>query len=324
LYGELSIFTGNAHPALARAVCDYLDVPLGQAEVFEFSNENIFVKINESVRQKDVFVIQPTCSPVNKSIMELLIMLDALRRASAGRITAVIPYFAYARTDKKDQPRVPITARLLADMIQVAGAHRVLTLDLHAGQVQGFFNIPVDELTAVGLLCDRVRELDLDDLVVVSSDIGFAKRARNFAELLDAPLAIIEKRRYANDGSSESLTLIGEVRGRTALIVDDEIDQASSLIGAVEVLERRGARAILSGCTHAVLSGPAVERIRQCSVQRVITTDSVRLDPHKWVDKLEVVSVAPLLGEAIARIHAGTSVGEMFRTPAAQLKFISI
>jgi ribose-phosphate pyrophosphokinase len=324
LFGELSIFTGNAHPALARAVCDYLDVPLGQAEVFEFSNENIFVKINESVRQKDVFVIQPTCSPVNKSIMELLIMLDALRRASAGRITAVIPYFAYARTDKKDQPRVPITARLIADMIQAAGAHRVLTLDLHAGQVQGFFNIPVDELTAVGLLCDRVRELGLEDLVVVSSDIGFAKRARNFAELLDAPLAIIEKRRYANDGSSESLALIGDVHGRTALIVDDEIDRASSLVGAVEVLERRGARAILASATHAVLSGPAVERIHRCSVQRVITTDSVRLDPHKWIDKLEVVSIAPLLGEAIARIHAGTSVGEMFRTPAAQLKFISI
>lgn len=324
MFGELSIFTGNAHPALARAVCDYLDVPLGQAEVFEFSNENIFVKINESVRQKDVFVIQPTCSPVNKSIMELLIMLDALRRASAGRITAVIPYFAYARTDKKDQPRVPITARLIADMIQAAGAHRVLTLDLHAGQVQGFFNIPVDELTAVGLLCDRVRALGVDDLVVVSSDIGFAKRARNFAELLDAPLAIIEKRRYANDGSSESLTLIGDVQGRTALIVDDEIDRASSLVGAVEVLEHRGARAILASATHAVLSGPAVERIHRCSVQRVITTDSVRLDPHKWIDKLEVVSIAPLLGEAIARIHAGTSVGEMFRTPAAQLKFISI
>jgi ribose-phosphate pyrophosphokinase len=324
LYGDLSIFTGNAHPMLARAVCHYLEVEPGQAEVFEFTNENIFVKINESVREKDVFVIQPTCSPVNKSIMELLIMLDALRRASAGRVTAVIPYFAYGRTDKKDQPRVPITARLLADMIEAAGAHRVLTVDLHAGQVQGFFNIPVDELTAVGLLVDQLRRLMLEDVVVVSSDIGFAKRARNFAELLDAPLAIIEKRRVGNDSTSESITLIGDVRGKTALIVDDEIDTASSLIGAVDVLERQGARAVLSSCTHALLSGPAVDRLRNSAVRRVVTTDTVRLDPKKWLDKLDVVSVAPMLGEAISRIHSGTSVGEMFRTPATQLKFVSI
>jgi ribose-phosphate pyrophosphokinase len=324
LYGDLSIFTGNAHPMLARAVCHYLEVEPGQAEVFEFSNENIFVKINESVREKDVFVIQPTCSPVNKSIMELLIMLDALRRASAGRVTAVIPYFAYGRTDKKDQPRVPITARLLADMIEAAGAHRVLTIDLHAGQVQGFFNIPVDELTAVGLLVDQLRRLMLEDVVVVSSDIGFAKRARNFAELLDAPLAIIEKRRVGNDSTSESLTLIGDVRDRTAVIVDDEIDTASSLVGAVDVLERQGARTVLSACTHALLTGPAVDRLRSSGVRRVVTTDTVRLEPKKWLDKLDVVSVAPLLGEAISRIHSGTSVGEMFRTPATQLKFVSI
>jgi ribose-phosphate pyrophosphokinase len=324
LYGDLSIFTGNAHPTLARAVCHYLEVEPGQAEVFEFSNENIFVKINESVREKDVFVIQPTCSPVNKSIMELLIMLDALRRASAGRVTAVIPYFAYGRTDKKDQPRVPITARLLADMIEAAGAHRVLTVDLHAGQVQGFFNIPVDELTAVGLLVDQLRRLMLEDVVVVSSDIGFAKRARNFAELLDAPLAIIEKRRVGNDSTSESLTLIGDVRDKTAVIVDDEIDTASSLVGAVDVLERQGARMVLSACTHALLTGPAVDRLRSSTVGRVVTTDTVRLDPKKWLDKLDIVSVAPLLGEAISRIHSGTSVGEMFRTPATQLKFVSI
>jgi ribose-phosphate pyrophosphokinase len=324
LYGDLSIFTGNAHPALAKAVCHYLEVDSGQADVFEFSNENIFVKINESVREKDVFVIQPTCSPVNKSIMELLIMLDALRRASAGRITAVIPYFAYGRTDKKDQPRVPITARLLADMIQAAGAHRVLTMDLHAGQVQGFFNIPVDELTAVGLLCDQLRRLDLPDLVVVSSDIGFAKRARNFAELLDAPLAIIEKRRMGNDGNSESLSVIGDVAGKTALVVDDEVDRGSSLMGAINVLEQQGAREVVACCTHAVLSGPAVERLRSARLTRLLTTDTIRLDPSKWLDKVEVVSVAPLLGEAITRIHAGTSVGEMFRTPATQLRFVSI
>src|SRR5215208_2496110 len=201
LYGDLSIFCGNAHPLLAKAVCHYLEVELGQAEVFEFSNENIFVKINESVREKDVFVIQPFCSPVNRSIMELLIMLDALKRASAGRVTAVIPYFAYSRTDKKDQPRVPITARLLADMITVAGANRVLTLDLHAGQVQGFFSIPVDELTAVHLLRKHFQHRRLRDLVIVSGDIGFAKKARNFAEMMDAPLAIIEKRRIGNGGT---------------------------------------------------------------------------------------------------------------------------
>ncbi len=324
LYGDLSIFTGNAHPALANAVCHYLGTELGQADVFEFSNENIFVKINQSVREKDVFVIQPTCSPVNRSIMELLIMLDALRRASAGRITAVIPYFAYARTDKKDQPRVPITARLLADMIQAAGAHRVLTLDLHAGQVQGFFNIPVDELTAVGLLCEHLRQMALPDPVVVSSDIGFAKRARDVADLLDAPLAIVEKRRTGNDGSSESLSVIGEVEGRTAVIVDDEIDQASSLVGAVQVLLQHGVRDIVASCVHAVLSGPAVERLRAAPIRCLLTTDTVRIDPYKWLDTLEVVSVAPLLGEAINRIHAGTSVGEMFRTPAMQLKFVSI
>jgi ribose-phosphate pyrophosphokinase len=324
LYGDLSIFTGNAHPALAKAVCHYLEVEPGQAEVFEFSNENIFVKINESVREKDVFVIQPTCSPVNKSIMELLIMLDALRRASAGRVTAVIPYFAYGRTDKKDQPRVPITARLLADMIQTAGAHRVLTMDLHAGQVQGFFNIPVDELTAVGLLCDHLRRLDLRDMVVVSSDIGFAKRARNFAELLDAPLAIIEKRRMGNDGHSESLSIIGDVGGKTALVVDDEVDRGSSLMGAIEVLQAHGVREVFGCCTHAVLSGPAVDRLRGARLNRLLTTDTIRLDPPKWIDKVEVVSVAPLLGEAITRIHAGTSVGEMFRTPATQLRFVSI
>jgi ribose-phosphate pyrophosphokinase len=209
-------------------------------------------------------------------------------------------------------------------MIQAAGAHRVLTMDLHAGQVQGFFNIPVDELTAVGLLCDQLRRLDLPDLVVVSSDIGFAKRARNFAELLDAPLAIIEKRRMGNDGNSESLSVIGDVAGKTALVVDDEVDRGSSLMGAINVLEQQGAREVVACCTHAVLSGPAVERLRSARLTRLLTTDTIRLDPSKWLDKVEVVSVAPLLGEAITRIHAGTSVGEMFRTPATQLRFVSI
>ncbi|HEX3247371.1 MAG TPA: ribose-phosphate diphosphokinase, partial [Chloroflexota bacterium] len=228
MYRDLAIFSGNAHPQLAESVCSYLGVELGRADVFEFTNENIFVRINQNVREHDVFVIQPTCAPVNKSLMELFIMLDALKRASARRVTAVIPYFSYGRSDKKDQPRVPITARLLADLIQAAGADRVLTIDLHAGQIQGFFKIPVDELTAVYLLCDYFRGLGLEDTVVVSADIGFAKKARNFAELLHAPLAIVEKRREVRGGNVESLRLIGDVKGKTALIVDDEVDTARS------------------------------------------------------------------------------------------------
>src|SRR3954451_23481655 len=246
LYGDLSIFTGNAHPALAKAVCHYLEVELGQAEVFEFSNENIFVKINESVREKDVFVIQPTCSPVNKSIMELLIMVDALKRASAGRITAVIPYFAYGRTDKKDQPRVPITARLLANMIERAGADRILAIDLHAGQIEGFFDVPVDHLTAFPLLVRYCAEQRLEDAVVVAPDLGIAKKARNFAESLGAPLAFVEKRRPPEGGSSEVLNVIGDIKHRRAIIVDDEIDTAGSVTSAARILHDAGVEEIFA------------------------------------------------------------------------------
>ncbi len=218
---ELKIFTGNAHPALAQSVCDYLDIPLGKCETFEFSNENIFVRILDNVRQRDVFVIQPFSSPVNKNLVELLIILDALKRASAGRITAVVPYYAYGRTDKKDQPRVPITARLIADLLTVAGANRLLTVDLHTAQIQGFFNIPVDELTALYLLSDYFRSKQIDDLVVVATDIGISKRARDFAARLKAPLAIMEKRRLDNAGQTETLNVIGDVKGKVALTVDD-------------------------------------------------------------------------------------------------------
>lgn len=214
---ELKVFTGNAHPTLAQAVTEYLGIPLGKCEVFEFSNENIFVRILENVRQRDTFVIQPLCSPVNKNLVELLIMLDALKRASAGRITAVIPYYGYGRTDKKDQPRVPITARLVADLLTVAGANRLLTVDLHAAQIQGFFNIPVDELTALYLLSHYFEERDFDDLVVVATDIGISKRARDLAANLDAPLAIMEKRRVGNIDQAETLNVIGEVEGKVAL-----------------------------------------------------------------------------------------------------------
>jgi len=312
LYGELSIFTGNAHPQLARDICAYLGVPLGRAEVFEFSNENIFVKINQNVREHDVFVVQPTCSPVNKSVMELLIMLDALKRASASRITAVIPYFAYGRSDKKDQPRVPITARLMAELLQVAGADRVLTMDLHAGQVQGFFRIPVDELTANFPLADYFRAMELIDPVIVAADLGFAKRARNFANMIGGSVAFVEKRRVGNDSSSETLGVIGDVRGRTAIIMDDEIDTAGTLTNAAAIVRREGARDVLAACTHAVLSGPAVPRIENSAISTLICTDTVRIDPHKRMSRLRILPIGLHLGEAISRIHTGGSVGALF------------
>jgi len=309
---EIKVFTGNAHPALARAVTDYLSIPLGKCEVFEFSNENIFVRILENVRGRDTFVIQPLSSPVNKSLIELLIMLDALKRASAERITAVVPYYSYGRTDKKDQPRVPITARLVADLLTVAGADRLLTVDLHAAQIQGFFNIPVDELTALYLLSDYFKERNFDDLVVVATDIGISKRARDVAAKLDAPLAIMEKRRVGNVDQTETLNVIGEVEGKVALTVDDEIDTAGSLVGVVSALMKRGVKETYACCTHPVFSGPAIQRIASCPVKEVVVTDTIPVVGDKKLDKITVLSIAPLLGEAIHRIHTGQSIGAMF------------
>ncbi len=309
---ELKVFTGNAHPALAQGVTEYLGIPMGRCEVFEFSNENIFVRILDNVRQRDTFVIQPLSSPVNKSLVELLIMIDALKRASAGRITAVVPYYGYGRTDKKDQPRVPITARLVADLLTVAGANRVLTVDLHAAQIQGFFNIPVDELTALYLLSNYFKKKELTDLVVVATDIGISKRARDMASKFDAPLAIMEKRRVGNAGQTETLNVIGEVGGKVALIVDDEIDTAGSLMNTVSVLEKRGVKEIYACCTHPIFSGPAVQRIASCSVKEVVVTDTVPVTDDKRLDKITVLSIASLLGEAIHRIHTGLSIGAMF------------
>ncbi len=308
---EYGVYTGNANPDLARKICRYLGKELGGAEVFEFANENIFTRILDNVRQMDVYLVQPTCSPVNKSIMELLIMLDAFKRASAGRITAVVPFYSYGRSDKKDQPRVPITARLIADMIQVAGADRVLTMDLHQGQIQGFFNIPVDELTAVHLLSNYFRQKQLENLVVVT-DLGFAKRARTFAELLDAPLAVIEKRRVGNLDRAELMNVIGEVRGRRAIIVDDEIDTGGTLMEVVRALQREGTDEIYACATHGVLSDPAVERIRDSVLREVVVTDTIPLPPAKRIAKIKTLSVAPLIGEAIRRIHLGQSVGALF------------
>lgn len=309
---ELKVFTGNAHPALAASVCDYLGIPVGKSEVFEFSNGNTFARILENVRQRDVFVVQPICNPVNTSLVELLIMLDAFKRASAGRITAVVPYYGYGRTDKKDQPRVPITARLVADLLTTAGANRLLTVDLHAPQIQGFFTIPVDELTAVTLLSQYFRSKKLSDLVVVATDIGISKRARDVAANLGASLAIIEKRRLGNNDASEALNVIGEVNGRVALTVDDEIDTAGSLVAVVNTLLNKGAREVYACATHAVLSGHAIERISTCPVREVVVTDTIPVWNEKVLDKITVLSISSLLGEAIHRIHTGLSIGAMF------------
>jgi len=309
---ELKVFTGNTHPTLAQAVTEYLGIPLGKCEVFEFSNENTFVRILENVRERDVFVIQPLSSPVNESLVELLIMLDALKRASAQRVTAVVPYYGYGRTDKKDQPRVPITARLVADLLTVAGANRLLTVDLHAPQIQGFFNIPVDELTALNLLGSYFAGKNLKDLVVVATDIGITKRARDLAARLNAPLAIMEKRRLGNIDQAETLNVIGEVEGKVALTVDDEIDTGGSLVSVISALMERKVKEVYSCCTHPVLSGSAIQRIASCPVKEVVVTDTIPVTGKKKIDKITVLSIAPLLGEAIRRIHTGQSIGAMF------------
>jgi len=309
---ELTVFTGNAHPVLAEAVVEYLGIPLGKSEVFQFSNENIFVRILENVRQRDTFVIQPLSSPVSNNLVELLIMIDALKRASAGRITAVVPYYGYGRTDKKDQPRVPITARLVADLLTVAGANRLLTVDLHAAQIQGFFSIPVDELTALYLLGNYFAEKNFDDLVVVATDIGIVKRARDLAAKLNAPLAIMEKRRVGNVDDTETLNVIGEVEGRVALTVDDEIDTAGSLVSVIAALEEQGVKEVYACCTHPIFSGTAIQRIASCPVKEVVVTDTVPVKDEKKSDKIAVLPIAPLLGEAIRRIHTGKSIGALF------------
>ncbi|HEX9037320.1 MAG TPA: ribose-phosphate pyrophosphokinase [Ktedonobacterales bacterium] len=307
-----AIFTGNAHPQLAADICHHLGVPLGKAEVFQFPNENIFVKIHENVRGRDVFVVQPMTHPVNTSIMELLIMLDAFKRASAQRITAVVPYYGYGRTDKKDQPRVPITARLIADCLSIAGAQRLLTMDLHAGQIQGFFNIPVDELTAKLILTDYLRKKNIPDLTVVATDAGFAKKARNIAESLDAPLAIVEKRRLGNNSQTEAMSLIGTVAGRSALVVDDEIDTAGTLVQAVQVAREHGAHDVYACASHGVLSGPAIERLTSAHIKELILTDSVPAPAAEALPWVTTLSVSGLFARAIQRIHEGRSVSRLF------------
>ncbi len=309
---EMKVFSGTAHPALAQSITEYLGIPLGKCEITQFSNENTFVRILENVRERDTFVVQPMSSPVNSHIIELLIMIDALKRASAGRITAVVPYYAYGRSDKKDQPRVPITARLIADLLTVAGANRVLTVDLHKQQIQGFFNIPVDELTALYLLSDYIKKRVTNNLVVVAADFGITKQARDVAERLGVPLAIMEKRRIGNIDKTEILNVIGDVVGKTAIIVDDEIDTAGSLVGVVTTMIEQGAKEVYACATHALLSGSAIQRIMKSPVKEVVVTDTYPISSQKRIDKITVLPIAPLLGEAIRRIHTGQSVGALF------------
>jgi ribose-phosphate pyrophosphokinase len=311
--GNPVIFAGNSHPQLVRDICDYLGQDIGQVEVFKFSNDNTFVKILENVRQKDVFILQSTVEPVNDHIMEMLIMIDAAKRASAGRITAVVPYYSYARTDKKDQPRVPITGRLVADLLETAGADRVVMIDLHAGQVQGFFQVPVDELTAMPRQVEYFLDRNLDDPVVVASDIGITKKARDFANWISAPLAIVEKRRVDNEDRVESLNVIGSVDGRLVILFDDEIGTGGTMIAAAEAVIAAGAKEIYVVATHGVLPGDASTRLAEKPyIKEVVITDTVPLPADKVNSKIKVISIAPLLGEAIRRIHEGRSVGELF------------
>ncbi len=312
-HGTIKLFGGSGCPELAQEISDYIGTPLSGRKLFQFANENIFVQLDESVRGQDVFLIQTTSSPVNYNIMELLIFLDALRRASPDRITAVIPYLAYGRSDRKDQPRVPIVARLVADMIVDAGIDRYILLDLHADQIQGFFSVPGDVLTVFPLLSDYMKEKQLKDGVVVAADLGFAKKARNFAEELGLPLAMVEKRRIAQD--TEALTLVGDVEGRDVIVLDDEVDTAGTMVNAVNIVRRYGARDVYLCFAHAVLSPPAIERLCSLSVQEMVTTNSVPIPPEKrkQLPYLTTLSVAPLLGEVIQRVHDGCSVGEVFR-----------
>lgn len=307
---SIKLFSGTGCPALAEEISQYLGIPLSPREITQFPNENIFVQLKESIRGQDVFLIQTTSSPVNYNIMELLILLDALRRASPARITAVIPYLSYGRSDKKDQPRVPITARLLAEVIGVAGAGRYILLDLHAEQIQGFFDIPGDVMTVFPLLADYFREKQLENAVLVAADLGFAKKARDLAAELGMPLALVEKRRVSVD--TEALTLVGEVEGHDVIIVDDEMDTGGTMVNAVNIVREHGAGDIYLGFAHALFSPPAIERLRALSIKEIVTTNSISLPPEKRLPNITTLSVADLLGEVIQRVHRGSSVGKMF------------
>jgi ribose-phosphate pyrophosphokinase len=309
---ELKVFTGNGNPRLGQAVCEYLRIPLGDWRVVQFSDGELYCQILENVRGTDVFVVQPTCPPVNENIMELLIAVDALRRSSAARITAVVPYYGYARQDRKDKPRVPISAKLVANLLQAAGVDRALFMDLHAPAIQGFFDVPVDHLFAAPVLLEWIEEQHFDNLIVVSPDAGGVERARFYAKRLESDLAIIDKRRVEAN-VAETMNVIGDVDGRTAVIVDDIVDTAGTLVGSVGALKEKGAASVIACFSHAVLSGPALNRLEASEVERVVVTDTIPLSEEKArFQKIKVLSVAKLLGEAIARIHSNSSVSSLF------------
>jgi ribose-phosphate pyrophosphokinase len=318
MYGEIKLYAGSGSPELAQKIADYLQQKLSPRDVIQFPNENIFVKLKSSARGQDVYVIQTTSSPVHYNLMELLIMIQTLRLDSAARITAVVPYLCYGRSDKKDQPRVPITARLVADMIESAGADRYMTLDPHAGQIQGFFSIPGDVLTASHMISQHIADnllFNMHKPVVVATDLGFAKKGRNYALDLDLPIAFIEKRRTGNDANAEALTLIGDVTDRDVIVVDDEVDTGGSIAQAISVVKNHGARDVYLAFIHPIFSRNAAQRLAELPIQRIITTDTVSIPEEKikpLEDRLTVLSIAPMIGEVIRRAHEGRSVGEMF------------
>jgi len=309
--GELKVFSGNANPVLAKEICQELKIPLGKVNLTTFSDGELYCQIMENVRGADVFVIQPTSSPVNDHLMELLIMIDAFKRSSAARITAVMPYYGYARQDRKDKPRVPISSKLVADLLTAAGTDRLLTMDLHAGQIQGFFDIPVDHLFAAPVLIDYIRDLKLDDLTLLSPDAGGVERTRAFAKRLDADLAIVDKRR-PSPNQAEIMNVIGQVSGRNVLICDDMIDTAGTLVNTFQALKRKKVRRVLACATHAVLSGPALDRLKKSSIEEIIFTNTVPVDRSKVLPNMTILSVGPLLAQAIRSIHEETSVSNLF------------
>jgi ribose-phosphate pyrophosphokinase len=311
-YGGIKLFSGSASQDLAKEISEYLGIPLESYDLVEFPNENLFVRLRGSVRGQDVFLVQGMSPPVHRNLMEMLIMVDCFKRDSAGRITIVMPYMSYARSDKKDQPRVPITARLVADMIEVAGTDRYITIDLHAGQIQGFFSIPGDVLTAFHLLSDYFQSLNIPDAVVATADLGFAKKGRNFAAKLGTPLAFVEKRRKGDDPRARATTIIGEVEGKNVILVDDEVLTCGSMSEAVEILKEHGAKDVYLSFTHALLVPPAVERLGGLPVKEIVTTNTVDIPAEKRLPNMRILSVAPLLGEVILRAHEGRSVGELF------------
>lgn len=311
-FGGIKLFAGSGCPALARRISEYINVPLSGWDIIDFPNENIWVKLHGSVRGQDVFLIQSHSRPVHRNIMEMMIAIDCLKRDSAGRITVVVPYMAYSQSDQKTQPRTPITARLMADITEVAGADRWITLDLHAGQIQGFYKIPGDVLTARYIIVDYFREKDLSNMTIVTPDLGFAKGGRKYADELGLPLAFVEKRRLGNDLHREALTLIGNVEGRNVMIVDDLVDTGGSIQQAVEVVKENGALDVYVAFTHPVLSDPAVDRLASMPIKEIVTTDTIPIPKEKRLPNIKVLTVAELLGEVILRSHEGRSVGELF------------